>query len=675
MIKKKKKERRIRMKKIGRLGVILFLVLSSNMVLAADVKIEAQVDRDQMGIGDSFTLNISVQSDEDFELSNLQAPKVSGLEVIDSIPGGRQSSSSMTIVNGKTQFIHRTIQDFNIVMSPQKEGTFLIPGVDVNVGGQSYKSNPIKIEVKEEFRNAKMKKPKGRPQFPPGYGASGEEEAQEPHPFGSLQDDEDLFDQLLKQQQRLFGRGSGTLGGRRSAPVEPPPTRQMNINPNDAFFVHLELDKTTAFEGEQVTARWYIYTRSNIETLDRVKFPDLKGFWKEIIEEVPALQFTEEIVNGARYKKALLASHALFPIKSGKAVIDEFRIKARVRTLTQFGWGNAYEFTKNSKRTEIKVLPLPQEGRTKSFSGAVGSYRVSVKTDATTFPSHQPFSIKIRYEGIGNAKLVDLPAINWPDGLEIYDTKSESKFFKDGQSYKEFEILAIPRKEGELKIPSLELTYFDPQMQKYVSDQTREQILQITKGNLSDVRINKGNNTQNTAAEAAFSPQPILEFPSASLSIAAHRWSIYLTILFLGFFGLLVNFLIQIKNLRLQPQLLIEVKSKLGLLEKYFDANDHRKIGSEATNLIYILVANLAGQKRADQEIHLLINEIPTKDQQQFLERIMQLFDYFQLIGFSPEEIKNETLSKEPLRDQIGQLKNLAEEIVDKLRKQDKNNM
>jgi len=47
--------------------------------------------------------------------------------------------------------------------------------------------------------------------------------------------------------------------------------------------VYLDLDKTEVYEGEQVTANWSIYTRGSLESLDRVKFPDLKGFWKEII--------------------------------------------------------------------------------------------------------------------------------------------------------------------------------------------------------------------------------------------------------------------------------------------------------------------------------------------------------------------------------------------------------
>lgn len=672
MIRKKKKERRLKMKKIGNWFYILILVFLASNAWSANVKIEAQTDRDKMGIGDSFAVQVTISSDQSFDLpDNFGPAKVAGLELIDAVPGGRQSSSSMTIVNGKTQFVHRTVQEVNFVMSPQKEGTFLIPGVEITIAGQTYKSNPLKIEVQEQFRNAGKTK-KDQPQFPRGYGKQNTAEEDNTNPFGNLTDEEDLFDQLLKQQQKLFG------AARRGQPLQDDqqvPSRQLKIDPNEVFFVHLDLDKTTVYEGEQITAKWYIYTRSDLESLDRVKFPDLRGFWKEIIEEVPSLQFSYEYVNGVRYKKALLASHALFPIKPGKATIDPFKIKAKTRNLTQFGWGQAREYTKISKPAEITVLPLPEEGKTQSFSGAVGNYRVTIKTDEASYPSHQPFSIKVRYEGFGNAKLIDLPSIQWPEGLEIYDTKSDSKFFKDGQSYKEFEILAIPRKEGELKIPALHLTYFDPSQKKYKTESTEAITLNITRGQLGDNKNSDPISVGKNAIAAEFKPQAILELPNAGFNFAKYRWIFYLCVLLFGFVFISSYFSFQLYRLRPEPLLAIDVKNKLNLVEKYYDANDHRKIGSEAMNLIYILVAHLAGQKRADQEIHILINEIPTKDQKQYVQLIMQLFDYFQLIGFSPEEIKNATLAKQPISEQIGKLKKLAEEIVDKIRKEDKNNM
>lgn len=655
------------MKKIG--NIIFLILFSAQWALAANFKVEADVDRNQMGIGDSFTLNVRITGDEDFGMQEPKVPQVPGLELLNAWAGGRQSSSRMAIVNGQTQFSKSVSQDYNFQFSPQKEGTFQIPIIDIVINGQSYKTNPLKIEVQEEFRNAGRKQnkpPKGRPQFPPGFG-----DDDEGNPFGGNFPDEaeDLFTQLMKQRQRMFGqlpnKGSG-FGG----PSAPIPQRKLDINPNDAFFVYLDLDKTEVYEGEQVTANWSIYTRGSLESLDRVKFPDLKGFWKEIIEEVPSLQFTPEMVNGVLYNKALLASHALFPIKAGQAIIDEFKVKGRVRNQTQFGWGQAHEFTKTSKRTILKVLPLPLEGRPESFSGAVGTYRISLKTAEKTFPAHQPFSIKVRFEGTGNAKLIDLPNIQWPEGLEIFDTKNESKFFKDGQSFKEFEILAIPRKEGELKIPGVKFSYFDPKEKKYLTQTTEELVLKITPGQAQNAPTVLGKNSSPKAQAAEeFKAQAILELPQSSFVFAEKRVQIYSIIALLLSLVATLQFAWQFRSLKLDPGLSHMIQTKMKLIE---NEKDPRRRGSEAVNLIYLLAAFLAGQKKANQEWDLLVKEIPLKAQSLYLERLTQLFDYFQILGFSPEDVMNTLVNQHPVAKKVDDLKKITDEISTQIKVEEK---
>ena len=663
------------MKKIGKssalIAFLFFGLVFCFQNASAETSVRAMVDRNQLGIGDPLTLIVTVQSDESFEIPLPQLPKLTGIEELNSSAGMRSTTSSMSMINGKTQFSSKTQQDFQYLLSPQKEGKLLIPVIDIMVNGKTYKTQPITIEVKEEFRNSGNQnagKPRGK--FPPGYGeddSGGDEE----------QNDMDLFDQFMKKNQRLFGGGlppgfpPGFPGGGQGQPI---PSRKLDINPNETFFVHLDVDKTEAYEGEQVTANWYIYTKSQIDSLDRVKFPDLKGFWKEIIEEVPALQFTEEIVNGEHYRKALLASHALFPIKAGTSVVDEFRIKAKIRNLTQFGWGRSQVVTKASKRTPIKVLPLPQDGKTQGFSGAVGSYRVTLKTDGLSFPANQPFTIKVRYEGIGNAKLIELPAIAWPEGLELYDTKSEAKFFKEGNSYKEFEILVIPRKEGELKIPSIQFTYFDPSQKKYLSQATDELTVQITPGNPNLAGTTSSTSSGIAKNADAFVAQPILQLPEYGFNLASQRLSIYGLVFLCGLIFSLLHFVRDFKKFSGGANAAVQMEAKMQLIEKYQKQNDLRKIGSESTNLIYLIVAHLAGQQKADQELHILMKEIPLRDQQKYLDSINRLFDYFQLLGFSPDEIMRSAVAKTPTNEAVAELSKLTKEVVDKLRKAEKNN-
>lgn len=677
MVKKKRKNQvMIKIGKLFSLWAMFFVVVQLQVaqLQAAQFQVETQVDRNQMGIGDSFTLNIRVVGDEDFELAEPKIPEIAGIELLNSWAGGRQSSSSMAIINGKSQFSKSVAQDFNFQMSPQKEGVFLIPVIDLNINGQSYKSKPVKIEVKEEFRGSRKQKnkPAGRPQFPNGF------DDEEDSPFNQMPDPEDLFNQLMQQRQRLFGQippgfGKGNSAGGSGGQI---PSRKLDINMNEAFFVYLDIDKKEVYEGEQVTANWYIYTKGNIESLDRVKFPDLKGFWKEIIEEVPSLQFTPEIVNGVTYHKALLASHALFPIKSGTAVIDEFKVRGKVRIPSQFGWGQPMEFSRVSKRTPVKVTPLPQEGKTISFSGAVGSYQVSMKTDGSSFPAHQPFAIKVRFEGLGNAKMIELPQIQWPNGLEIFDTKNESKFFKDGQSYKEFEILVIARKEGPLKVPGLTFSYFDPTQKKYVTMTTDELNLTVTPGTVTQGQTSPTSSAQSklvgsektdaASDENNYKLSPLLELPQGTFFkvnsfFRNFKVSLYVSILILMSLGFVVRYRYQLNQIPKQQEFFQIIEKKLKTIQSESEA---KKIGSESINLIYLLAAFLSGQTKADQEWSLIIKEIPLKYQNLYLERLTHLFDYFQILGFSPETVMNQLMNQTPLDKKVLELKKISEEIL-----------
>lgn len=662
MIKKKEKIRK--MKKIGKLLILIVLFFPAIALTETQTLVQASVDRDQMALGDSFTLTVDIKSNEDFDGAPT-LPVLKGLEVINSWADGKSSSTRMALINGKSEFSKSVQQSFHFMLSPNKEGKLVIPVMDIDINGKVFKTQPLTIDVAEENRGrgskSKSGNSKGRAQLLPGMN--------EEDPFGG---EDDIFAQMLKEREKILNQlGRGGIGGNPfggQGSQENIPERKMDINKNEAFFVLLEADRSEAFEGQQITANWYIYVRGQIESLDRTKFPDLKGFWKEIIEEVPSLQFTTEIINGIPYQKALLASHALFPIKPGIAVIDEFKIKARTRVPTPFGMGQPHENTKVSKRTPIKVLPLPLEGRPLNFSGAVGSFQVTVRTDGKQFPAHQPFSVKIRFEGSGNAKLIDLPNIAWPQNLEVFDTKSESKFFKNGQSYKEFEVLLIPRKEGELVIPAFEFSHFNPELKKYISAAADSLVLTITPGTPGAAApVLSGNKPNSVSTAVTFSAKPILELPQASSLNRDVRFSVYLTVFLFSIFGMLISFFKKLKNLKQEPVLRLIVSKKIQQIQHHLNLKNFRQVGAEGVNLVYALAAYLSGQKTASQEWLKLTESMPIKMKEKFMPALLALFEYFQVLGFSPEAIHQSIIADNKIESEIEKLKKLAEEISSEL--------
>lgn len=655
------------MQKTGKVLLVLFIQIFAVIAIAAE-SLKVEIQPESVGLGDTVQMSLTVQSSDDFQMNDPQISDIAGLKFLEGQNAGQSSSTRMNFVNGKTDFSKTVTQQYVFQFEAVKAGIVTIPAITVEVNGKQIRSAPQKISVSQNSQAQRQPRPNiaGRPQF----------KDDEDDPF---QADEDMFSQLMKQRQKMLEEvqkqmGQG-LGGRavpnfNQAPNNQIPSRTIeNLNTNEAFFILLEVDKKTVYEGEQITATWHIYTRGNLDSLDRAKFPDLKGFWKEIIEEVPSLQFTEEMVNGLMYRKALLAAHALFPIKPGKTTIDEFKIKAKVRMPTQFGWGSQQEYTKASKRAEITVLPLPTEGKPLSFSGAVGQFQIQTQVDGTQFPAGQPISLRVRLEGQGNAKVIELPEIKWPENLEVYDTKSESKFFRDGLSFKEFEILVIAKNPGEVKIPQINFSYFDPTLKQYITKSTEEFSINITEAvkgsNVAPLKASDQLEAQKIEAEKVF--LPVTELSSSWLTTAEVKLPILVSLSMIVIITVLAQFFLALKSLRIAPQLSFKVETKLKVLEDAVKNKDYRLFGAESINLLYLVTAHLAQEQSATQDWAALFYKMPENYRQSYEKKLNELFDYFQMVGFAPETLREQALSRNAPEEMLKEIKVTTLKIVSEL--------
>ncbi len=661
------------MTRIGNVLLGLSLIFGFSFAMAAGTTVSATVDRSEMSLGDTFTLSVIASSDEDVEAQDPRIPDLDGFEMLNNWQSTAVAQKLVNTGSGM-QFQTQRRKEFHYMLSPKRLGVLSLPAIEVNVSGKVFRTQPIVIKVAQGDGNSQQGSQQGRTR-PRGVQRPTFED-----PFEAMdRAEEDMFNQLLNQRQRLLqmqqqGRGGAPDENRFNGQAAEMPNaafRSLPTNPNEAFFIGVEVDKTEVFEGEQVTVNWYIYTRGQMETLDRLKFPSLKGFWKEIIEEVPSIQFSEEIVGGVPWKKALLASHALFPIKAGTAAIDEYKIKSRVRTATQ-GWGymgKAFEYTKSSSRIPIKVKPLPIEGRPSDFTGAVGQFEVHASVEnAAALPVNQPLSLKIRFEGAGNAKLIDLPVLNLPPGLEQYDSKSESKFFKNGRSFKEFEVLLIPRQEGELIIPGLSVSMFDPSSQKYYTRTTESISLKIV--NNPNAPVGESSRLGDASKQAAVAkpidrlPDVLLNFsPSAEAQVWTNPW--VWVLVFGGILAVLSLKLLRVLGWHERRQTLQElVQKRYKKIDLAMAANDHRKVGAEMTNVFYVVLAEVAGASGAAEEIHILLNQIPPSLRRDHGDEIVKSFEVFQTLSFAPDEMLGSLKDPEALKTHLEKAKKVIGSVI-----------
>lgn len=565
------------------------------------VDVQSYFDREEVAVGDTFTYTVSIASSESVGIEKPQITIVPGLELLNQWTGSESRSS---FSNG--QFTVQRTQTFNYLFEVNKTGEMVLPPVNVIVDGKTYSSKETKIKVVAQDQGGRQRR----------------RQQQQTDPMEEV---EDLFSMLL---QRRGIPGGQLPGGQQGKP----------LNPNEAFFVRGVVDKQKVYVGEQITASWYLYTRGQIRDLDTLKYPTLSGFWKEEIEMATRLNFEQEVIDGVAYHRALLVSYALFPIKAGKSKIDSYKARCTVISPTAFGFGQPYVFTKASPEIPIEVMDLPMDGRPEHFSGAIGSFRVRASLDQATVPANQPVSLKIRFEGRGNAKGIDLPSVTWPNSLEFYDQKSESKFARDGSSFKEFEVILIPREPGHYEIPPISTSYFDPDKKAYVRIQTDKLNLNVTVGQGGGAPSAPGAGPSQTPAKEAPVVAPsfmnVSQYPSLwSKQWSPSAWATAFTALLLSLGVYAFVSLRAAPRRSLSAQLVKRLKKSKALANE----GKWREFGVELTNIIYVALGELSGHGGAVSNIDSLLATCPVSFRKSEESSLKQIMSKLEVLSFAQE--------------------------------------
>jgi hypothetical protein len=112
---------------------ILLLLVSSFAM--AQVKFEARVSKNKLGVNERLRISFEMNQDGD----NFNPPSFSGFTVV----GGPNQSVSNSWVNGKRTYK----KTYTYFLAPKKRGNFTISQATINIDGQTYKTVPIKIQV------------------------------------------------------------------------------------------------------------------------------------------------------------------------------------------------------------------------------------------------------------------------------------------------------------------------------------------------------------------------------------------------------------------------------------------------------------------------------------------------------------------------------------------------
>jgi hypothetical protein len=205
-----------------------------------------------------------------------------------------------------------------------------------------------------------------------------------------------------------------------------------------------------------------------------------------------------EHYDGRNYQTAVLYRTLLFPQRSGDIVIDPAHFEAVLRVRNRAQVRSIFDDFFDSYTTATKSLTAPSvtihvsalpAGKPADFSGGVGQFNISSKISKTELEANEAVTLTVTIQGSGNMKLLKNPAVDWPEGFEVYDPKVTNNFKTTTSGVsgtKTVEYLAIPRAGGTYTIPAVQFAYYDTESRSYRTLSTTEYTLNIARGNAEE---------------------------------------------------------------------------------------------------------------------------------------------------------------------------------------------
>ena len=246
---------------------------------------------------------------------------------------------------------------------------------------------------------------------------------------------------------------------------------------SDYAFVRLVVGKNTAYVGEPVPVEIQLFLQNG-----RYNMPELSA------EGFNMTDYPEPKSSRAQRGNAIFQVRtfqtAATPVKSGALQIGPvtmdvvLKIRQNQRRRSPFndpfeGLLTRYQdvpATLEAKAHNITVKPLPVEGRPANFNGAVGQFAMTAKASPLEVTVGDPVTLNIQLSGEGTVDSLTLPKLAWP-GFKSYEPSisSEQADPLGLSGTKVFEQVIIPENDSITEVPKIELAYFNPEEETYMT--------------------------------------------------------------------------------------------------------------------------------------------------------------------------------------------------------------
>jgi len=320
---------------------------------------------------------------------------------------GPRRSQSITIINGRRSRVQES--RWSLLISPEREGSFTIPGVTLTVGGEQQTTQPVGLRVVRD----------------------------------------------------MTGENLGFLGLRAT------PTKVVEGMP---FTLELLFgwDAGVKANYANLSIPWWSHLYGAIEVKQAAQAPGtesvtVNGEFTVPIERVQSAEHPNRVVYSLR--------RSFTATRSGSIELPTSFLEFGEKSRSLFQNGVKQNYFVKANELSLEVVPLPSEGRPFEFSGAVGSFEVRASVDARDLVVGDSIKLTVDWTGKGNMEFFDAPVLERLDGFRGFQVYGSNEDKSLGRRRVVYDLAPLSSEVTE--IPSIPLSTFDPDLNRYVQVDTQ----------------------------------------------------------------------------------------------------------------------------------------------------------------------------------------------------------
>lgn len=272
--------------------------------------------------------------------------------------------------------------------------------------------------------------------------------------------------EIAPKEEGIFSIPSITLGQTTTIPISIRvyKKKQQEIRKtykDSSSSVEAGVDTNIVYVNQLISYTLKFRTNRDLRGNPSYTLPMFQDFWKSKSKSKSGYR----LINGENYFTFEVTT-PLYPIRDGILTIDSSSVSIQYLN-------SSTESKFETKKVNVKVLPLPELGKPDFFSGAVGRYDISATVSKKDLKINEPLVLTITIRGNGNINSISEPRINLANDIKKYATTIKTNV-DSFISSKEFQCVLIPLMEGEKIIPEITFSYFEPDMKEYKEISTKQ---------------------------------------------------------------------------------------------------------------------------------------------------------------------------------------------------------